>query len=57
MKLILRRFVTPLAGGSEIALWSPERVNPQARLKVRHCVRLFARIRARSREREAALGD
>jgi hypothetical protein len=57
MRLVLRRFITPRSGGTEIALWSPSRVKPLACPKVRRCVRLFARIRERSRERLAALGD
>jgi hypothetical protein len=57
MRLVLRRFVTPRAGGIEVALWSPARARPPARPEVRRCLRLFARVRARIREREAALED
>ncbi len=57
MRLVLRRFVTPQAGGFEVSLWSPARVRPLARPAVRRCLRLFTRARERIREREPALED
>ncbi len=55
MRLVLRRFVTPRAGGFEIALWSPAPGKPVDRPTVQRCMRLFAPARARSRERRAEL--
>ena len=55
MRLVLRRFVTARTPGIEIALWSRPRANPILVPVIRRCLRLYARVRARSRERLAAL--
>jgi hypothetical protein len=57
MRLVLRRFVTPREKSIEVALWSPARVKPLARPNVQRCVRLFTRVRERTRERQAAVEE
>jgi hypothetical protein len=57
MRLVLRRFVTPRKRGIEIALWSRSRTRPLVDPEIRRCLRLFARVRARSREQQAALEE
>ena len=57
MRLVLRRFVTSRTRGIEIALWSRSRARPLIDPEIRRCVRLFARVRARSRELQAALDE
>ena len=57
MKLVLRRFVTSRDRGIEIALWSRSRARPLIDPEIRRCVRLFARVRARSREQLALLDE
>lgn len=57
MRLILRRFVKSRATGIEIALWSRQRARPFNTPQVRRCLRLFARVRARSREQQAAANE
>jgi hypothetical protein len=54
MRLVLRRFVTPRSGRIEVALWSRPRAQPVFRDEVRRCLRLSARARAQSRERQPA---
>ena len=54
MRLVLRRFVTPRNRGLEVALWSRSRAKPLIDPEILRCVRLYARVRARSRERQAA---
>ena len=55
MRLVLRRFVTARAPGMEVALWSRPRGNPLIDPEIRRCLRLFSRVRARIRERQALL--
>jgi hypothetical protein len=57
MRLVLRRFVTSRDRGIEIALWSRSRARPLIDPEIRRCVRLFARVRARSREQLALLDE
>jgi hypothetical protein len=57
MRLVLRRFVTPRDRGIEISLWSRSRNRPLIDPEIRRCVRLFARVRARTREQQALLGE
>ena len=54
MRLVLRRFVKSEARGIEVALWSRKRALPFKTPQIRRCVRLYARVRERSRERPAA---
>jgi len=56
MRLVLRRFVTPRTGRIEVALWSRARAERLTDPEVRRCVRLYARARARDRERQALAG-
>jgi len=53
----LRHFVNPRARGIEVALWSRPRANPVIDPEIRRCLRLYARVRARARERRAAAED
>ena len=53
MRLVLRRFVTARADRIEVALWSRSRELPFLGNEVRRCLRLYARVRARTRERQA----
>ena len=53
MRLVLRRFVTARADRIEVALWSRSRAQPFPGNDVRRCIRLYARVRARTRERQA----
>lgn len=57
MRVVLRRFVTPRDGGIEVALWSRQHGRPILTPRIRRCVRLYARVRARSRERLAVADD
>ena len=57
MRLVLRRFVTSRDRGIEIALWSRSRMRPLIDPEIRRCVRLFSRVRARSREQQALLEE
>jgi hypothetical protein len=57
MRLVLRRFVTSRARGIEVALWSRPRGNALLEPEIRRCLRLYARVRARIRERQALLED
>ena len=57
MRLVLRRFVTPRNRGLEVALWSRSRAKPLIDPEILRCVRLYTRVRARSRERQAVLED
>jgi len=57
MRLVLRRFVSTRTRGFEVALWSRPRGIPLVEPEIRRCVRLFARVRARTRERQALLED
>lgn len=57
MRLVLRRFVTSRDGGIEVALWSRQHGKPILTPRIRRCVRLYARARARSLERPAVSDD
>jgi hypothetical protein len=57
MRLVLRRFVKARPRGIEIALWSRSRTRPLVDPEIRRCLRLSARVRARSREQRAALDE
>ena len=57
MRMILRRFVKSKARGIEVALWSRQRARPFTTPQIHRCLRLYSRIRAQSREPQAAASD
>jgi len=57
MRMILRRFVKSKARGIEVALWSRQRARPFTTPQIHRCIRLYSRIRAQSREPQAAASD
>ena len=57
MRLVLRRFVTARNRGFEVALWSRSRAKPLVDPEILRCVRLYARVRARSRNLQAVLEE